>query len=273
MGATTYGAWQTCTNQCASACQPGQSWACLDSPIIWPKPPPVNAITFSVSFVNFTAEAPFAGAAVKACSKLDFSCATPLDTGTTDPTGMVTLTVPPGLSGFDGYLDITGGKAGGTGAPVFPALWYPIPYVVADGWRGRTEILAADEFVNLAMATGTTPDPTRGNFAVNAVDCNFSSAAGVSFVINPSDQSTVNYYLVAGVPTTTAMATDQSGIVAFVNLPIPTTNETEASDAGSARLVVVGAFSGGAGGKSMGSLPFVVRPGTLTSASSFPPIP
>jgi hypothetical protein len=263
LGTSDYQTLFGCSNQCAAACQPGQSWACLDTPILWPKPPSVGTITFSVTFVSLTTEEPFIGASVQACSKLDYTCASPLDTATADSTGMVTLTVPGGLSGFDGYLDVTGGQVGGSGASVFPSLWYPVPFVVADGWRGRTLLLSSDEFVALAGATGTTLDPTRGHVGVNAEDCAFGPAAGVTFAVDVADAQTVSFYLVNGVPVTSATATDQSGLAAFVNLPI----------AGSTRLTVVRASSGPAGGKSMGSLTFVLRPGTLTTSSSFPPMP
>jgi hypothetical protein len=272
LGATAFQAWQTCTNQCASACQPGQSWECLATPVAWPKAPPAGTITFSVTFVNFTAEAPFVGSAVKACSKLDLTCQNPLDVATTDASGTVTVTVPAGLSGFDGYLDVSGGKAGGTGSPVFPALWYPVPFIVADGSRGPTTLLGADEFTTLTMATGTTLDPNRGHITLNAVDCAFGPAAGVSFVVDSADQSTVSYYLIGGVPTTTAMATDQYGIGAFINVPTTLATMGDAAVA-TPKLAVVRAFSAAAGGKSMGSLTFVVRPGTQTTSSSFPPIP
>jgi hypothetical protein len=263
LGTADYGSLFSCQSQCATACAPGQSWSCLDGPISWPKPATVSNLSFSVTFVNFFSEQPFAGAIVKACSKLDFTCASPLDTGTTDATGLVALTVPSGLSGFDGYLDVTGGKAGGVGAPVFPAIWYPVPFVVADGWRGRTLLLASDEFLSIAAATNTTPDPTRGHIAVNAVDCAFGPAAGVTFSVDAADGKTVGFYLVGGVPATGANATDQSGIAAFENVP---TNVP-------ARLTVVGAIAGAASGKTMGTMSFIVRPGTLTTPSSFPPLP
>jgi hypothetical protein len=263
LGTTDYGAWLSCTNQCATPCQPGQSWSCLDSPIVWPKPEALGNLPFSVTFVNFTTEDPYVGASVKACSKLDFACATPFDHATTDATGLVSLNVPAGLSGFDGYLDVTGGKLAGTGAAVFPSIWYPVPFVVAEGWRGRTQLPSTDEFATLTMATGTMPDPSRGHVVVNAVDCVFGPAAGVSFAIDSADPKTVTYYLVGGVPVTTAKATDQSGIGAFVNLP------TTAP----ARLAVVSARSGAASGKSMGSMTFIVRPGTLTTPSVYPPMP
>jgi hypothetical protein len=263
LGAADYQAWSTCTAQCATSCPSGQSWACLDSPIVWPKPPASGMVTFSVTFVDFSAEEPFVGALVKACDKLDYSCVAPRAQSMTDGSGLVSLTVPSGLNGFDGYLDITGGTVASTGAAAFPTIWYPLPFVIADGWRGRTQILNADEFSQTAMVTGGTIDPTRGHFAINAVDCDMSAAAKVSFTVDIADAQTVSYYLVMGVPETSQTATDASGVGAFLNLP---TN-------GPARLAAVHAFSGLANGKSMGTLSFVIRPGTLTTGSSFPPIP
>ncbi len=264
LGTTDFATWSSCANDaaCAAQCQPGQSWACLDAPIIWPKPSSVGSISFSVTFVDFSLEQPFVGATVKACDKLDLPCASPLASSTTDGTGLVKLTVATGPVGFDGYLDVRGG-VGATGAPPFPSLWYPVPFIVADGWRGRTELLAADEFAGLAAATGVTPDPTRGNFALNAVDCAFTPAPGVSFSVDIADTQTVGYYLLGGVPTTTATDTDGSGVGAFLNLPA----------ASGARFAVVKASAGAAGGKAMGSLSFIIRPGTLTTGSSYPPIP
>jgi hypothetical protein len=223
----------------------------------------VTTLTFSVTFVDFSSEQPFVGSMVMACDKLDFTCASPLAQSMTDDTGLVSLTVPSGIDGFDGYLDVTGGQVAGTGGPVFPSIWYPVPYVVADGWRGRTLLLSMDDFEGILAATGTTPDPTRGHLALNAVDCLFGPAPGVSFTVDSADSQTVGYYLVNGVPVTTATATDASGIGAFGNLPVT----------GGARLVVAKAFAGNAGGQSLGALSFIIRPGTVSTSSSFPPLP
>jgi hypothetical protein len=258
-GIGDFSAWFACTDQCASSCQPGQSWECLDRPIIWPKPKGAGNITFSVTFVDFASERPFVGTLVKACAKLDFPCAAPHSQATTDIDGIVTLRVPVGLVGFDGYLDIRGGKIDGTGSTSFPALLYPLPFIIADGWRGRNQILSEEEFAGFAVATGTTLDPTRGHFAANAADCAFGPAAGVSFLVDSADQRTQSFYLVGGVPGTTALATDQSAIGGFINLP--------------AKLALVRAFSAPANGKSMGSITFIVRAGALTTTSSFPPVP
>jgi hypothetical protein len=120
-----------------------------------------------------------------------------------------------------------------------------------------------DELSQFAQATGTTLDPARGHFAVNATDCIFGPAAGVSFAADVTDAETKGFYLLDYVPVVTQMATDASGIGGFINLPTVSP----------ARLVVIQATAGAAGGKSMGSYTFVVRPATFTTASSFPPAP
>ncbi len=266
-----YATWYGCTGQCASACQPGTNWSCLSGHNLWPNPPAAAKITFSVTFVDFSSEEPFVGSVVKACDKLDYTCSSPIDQSTTDTTGLVTLSVPPGLAGFDGYLDVTGGEVANTGSDaggdagvsvLFPSIWYPVPFVVADGWRGRTLLISEGEAVAITAATGTSPDPMRGHVLLNAADCLFTPAPGVSFTLDSADSQTVSYYLIGGVPVTSAKATDASGIGAFLNVP------TTAPD----RLVVASAFSSGAD-KSMGSLTFIVRPGTVTTSSLFPPLP
>jgi hypothetical protein len=260
-GTADYQAYSHCSDGCnASSCRSGQDWACLDRSMPWPRPAGAGMITFSLSAVDFIDENPFVGSTVKACSKFDLNCDMPLSTGTTDPSGTVTLTVPQGASGFDGYLDITGGL--NNGDSIFPAIWYPRPFVVADGWRGKVTFVSNGQFMLLGLATSTTIDPKYGHFAANATDCSFSPAAGVSFAVDTMDDKTKSFYFVGGVPLTTATMTDASAGGGFVNLP---TQDT-------AKLVLVTATSSIAGGRTMGKQSFVIRPGRFTY-SSFPPVP
>jgi hypothetical protein len=258
-GTPDYSSWLACTDHCATSCLPGQNWQCLDQPIIWPKPKGVANISFSVTFEDFLTERPFVGSMVKACGKLDFNCTNPIDQATTDQTGRVTLKVSPGLVGFDGYLDIRGGNVDGTGSPVFPALLYPLPYVIADGWRGRNQIPSVEEFPFLAAETMTELDPARGHFAANAADCSFTLAPGVSFETDYADSASVSFYTVAGIPSPNSTVTDSSAVGGFLNLP--------------PGLPLIKAFSSGANGKTMGSFTFIIRAGTLTTTGLFPPLP
>jgi hypothetical protein len=262
-----YAAWTECANQqCAAQCQTGQDWACLESPILWPRPRATGTIAFSVTLVDLFSETPYAGASVKACDKLDFQCILPQSSATSDDMGRVDLTLSGGLNGFDGYLDITGGR-NESGNPIYPAIWYPEPTVIADGWRGTFQFISVDEFSVLGAVTQTTIDPLRGHFAANAADCDFSGASTVSFSVDTQDLETRPFYFVNGAPATTATATDRSAIGGFVNLP------AGAEDGGvGGRLVLVTAKSGAAGGKPLGSLSVIIRPGRFTT-TSFPPQP
>ncbi|HKQ69635.1 MAG TPA: hypothetical protein VJT73_09860 [Polyangiaceae bacterium] len=255
-GAGDFAAWLDCRqNTCADACQIGRTWECLDTPQHWPKPKALGNVTFSMNIADLVTEKPYKQATVKACRNTDFMCTTPVDQSMTDDNGLVSLSVPPGSEGFNGYIDITGGD-NGEGSAIFPAMWYPQPPIVAGGWRGTTQFVSIASFPRLSIATGATIDPTRGHFAANATDCNFSPAAGVSFIADTADKATQSFYFIGGIPSISATETAAgSPIGGFVNLP--------------AKLVVVDASFKG---RPMGQLQFNIRAGTFTT-SSFPPAP
>jgi hypothetical protein len=256
LGAGDFGALSDCMNPCASACEPGHGWECLDTPFLWPKPHAVEKVTFSVTIVDLLSEKPFVGVAVKACDKTDLACASPYNRTTTDATGMASLSVPIGTVGFDGYLDMTGGDDG-SGNPIFPALWYPIPYVISGGWRGRIQFVSTSDLVMLAGAAGAQVDSTRGHFAANADDCNFLAADGVSYTADSADATTKAFYFVGGVPSTSATETaPPSAIGGFLNLP--------------PRLVLIKGFSSRAGGREIAERTFAIRAGSFT-VGTFPP--
>jgi len=263
-GKGAYAPWFNCVqNTCAAACALGNGWQCLDAPIPWPKPTSLNNITFSATIVDLLSENPYVGANVKACKQLDLQCDAPIDQAVTDSTGLVTLTVPAGSVGFNGYLEITGGDDGtgqGAGSAIFPALYYPEPPIVAPGWRGRFQFVSAGDLPVLAVFTTVDIDPTRGHLAVNAEDCNFSGAGGISLTADaiaahPDDMKIKTFYFINGVPNIHATETDPlTAIAGFVNLPPGST-----------------LISGTApGGKKMGTITYNIRPGWFTT-SSFPP--
>jgi hypothetical protein len=256
-GIADYAPWFDCTqNACGASCQPGRVWQCLDSAIRWPKPKGnLSEITFSMNIIDLVTEKPFVGARIKACGKLDQFCTSPLDEDTTDAAGLVALTVPVGNVGFDGFVDMSGGDSGG-GDALYPSIWYPLPYIVSSGSRGRIQFVSQSSFTLLAGITQITPDPTRGHFAANAQDCTFSSAGGVSISASTTDTASATFYFVGGIPNASATETDpHSGIGGFVNLP--------------ARLTLVTAT--GADGRRIAAPNFFIRPGTMTT-TSLPPM-
>lgn len=265
-GSADHGPWVDCVqNTCHAACETGKAWQCLDAPVPWPIPKSVGDFTFSVTVVDLLSENPYVGATVRACKQLDLQCDVPIDQSVTDSTGLVSLKVPVGSVGFNGYLEVTGGDNGtgmGADSAVFPALYYPVPPIIAPGWRGRLQFVSAGDLPILAAFTTVDVDPARGHFATNAVDCNFTNAGGVSFtadsqLANPDDPKLKGFYFVNGIPNIHATATDPlTSIGGFVNLPANSTLITATV---------------AATGKNLGQLSYNIRAGWFT-VSSFPPV-
>jgi len=257
-GVTDYSLWFDCTETvCSTSCQPGTVWQCIDSPIRWPKPKgTLVELTFSFNIIDLLAEKPFVGAKVKGCAKLDPNCESPLDDDVSDAAGTVSLTVPVGNVGFDGYVDISGGDSGG-GNPIYPTIWYPLPYIVSPGSRGNVQFVSQAGFTFLADQIVRIPvDPARGHFAANAQDCLFSAAGGISFAAATADTITRTFYFVGGIPNSAGTQTDsQTAIGGFVNLP--------------AQLTLVTATN--AEGKKIAAPNFFIRAGTMTT-TSLPPM-
>jgi hypothetical protein len=256
-------------NTCANSCAPGKGWQCLDTPIPWPKPTNLGNFTFAVTIVDLLSEYPFDGATVKACKQLDLQCTDPLDQSVTDKDGLVSLTVPAGSVGFNGYLEITGGdnhtdtNTPPKPRPIFPALYYPVPPIVAPGWRGRLQFVSESDLPILAVFTTVQIDPMRGHFAANAVDCNFSGTGGVSLSADtveahPEDMKTKTFYFIQGQPTIGATETDGlTPIGGFVNLLPNSTLVTATTTVGGTK-------------KKVASVTYNIRAGWFTT-SSFPP--
>jgi hypothetical protein len=268
-GVMDYAAWNDCTqNACAASCLTGNSWSCLSSAIVWPKPRSLGKIKFSATIVDLLTELPYAKVSARACARNDPTCNNPLDSADADDSGTVELTVPAGTIGFDGYLELTGGDSSGrsadagadagTATPIYPSLWYPSPPVISGGWRGRVQFPALFEIPLLAGFVHTTIDPTRGHFAANASDCNFSAAPRVTFATDLADKDTTPFYFLNGNPDMTAVETDSlSAIGGFVNLP-----------PGFARITAKSMVEN----QSLGQQQFTIRAGTFTT-SSFAPQP
>jgi hypothetical protein len=261
-GAPAHDVLSRCVDQCSSSCPVGQSWECLSNLPPWPKPKTVGDITFSLTLEDFGTESPLVGAMVKACAKLDYACAMPIQQVQSGIDGKVQFKVPTGLGGFDGFLDVKGGQFADSHSPSYPALVYLLPFIIADGYRGRTQILSVDELQTLAGGAGVELDPARGHFAANAVDCSFAPAPGVSFAVGnaqvgTTDPLTSPFYLV-GVPVVGAsQATDSSGIGGFLNLQ------------GGVLATVRTSFNG----NQVAKVTFVIRAGTVTTTTLLPPVP
>ncbi len=191
---------------------PPPDWSCLGS-VIWGTPT-LASLDILGTALDYVTGAPVAGATARACARTDAACATPLDEGTTDAAGQVTLTVPLGTTGFDGYFEVSM-----TG--YVTTLRYTVePITEMPPESGRmVQIVDLGTFALLAASLGVTPDPARGHLVINALDCTPFYAAGVSLAVDTADSGSTRIYMVGGLPSTTATETDASGAAGFVNLP------------------------------------------------------
>jgi hypothetical protein len=226
----------------------GPDYQCLGEV---PTPPAPTSTYFSVinTYVDVSSGVPVpaAGLTVNVCAKTDAPCASPEDTATTDESGGVSLTVPAGPSGFDGYFDVTGPS--GDGGTILETLVFSGQPVVADGYGPTTNVMTAAALQQSVAALGTL-DPTRAQVLVADEACRSTPAFGASLAVSSADGATKVGYVGA------------SGIVAGAST-FPVNDEA---------LAYVVNVPGGAttltttyGGQMVNELDVVLRPDVLVS--------
>lgn len=190
-------------------------WGCLGSTSA--VAPAEAAVTVTMSFYDPVtpspgrAGKPLEGVSVRGCARLDVTCTRPVvGSVTSDAQGNAPLRLP---GGFDGYLEISG-------PTIVPALWYFAPLPQGDG-QYTVGLLSEASFNQIAQTVGATIDPNAGhtfNFALDCARTYGAFGAGVSFTSDATAPATRGFYLIDGLPSTTATSTDSSGIGGFVNL-------------------------------------------------------
>jgi Protein kinase domain len=165
---------ETCrATHCADECLPGP-WECLKKvewhfPSVPPRTIAIKTTTTCASCGLGGGPAPLAGTSVRVCSLADPNCELPLASGTSDPIGVVSLSIDtaiyrPPLSVFleyrkEGYREVL--------------VHLNTPPLSGDLDLGRMDLL--DPQVNVAAAAsmfGTPVDPTRAWASVVPTDCN-----------------------------------------------------------------------------------------------------
>jgi hypothetical protein len=192
------------------------SLSCIGS-VTWPTPATPSA-NLGAQFVDFTPSGPGttpqANLAVKACARDDATCATVIASGSTASDGTISLAVPTGTSGFDGYFDVAG-------ADRFPELAFFLPPIVtdttptADG-RGIPSIATMSA---IATAAGTSIDPARAHLIVRVRDCTrLLTVSGASIVVDLADASSVAIAMSGG-GFVKGTLTDSTGLVGMLDVP------------------------------------------------------
>jgi len=186
-------------------------WSCLGH-VGWPSGTSGN-VTLAVPVVDVITSAFPSGLVVRACSKLDVACTSPLsatvDVASTPGLLKVTL-----ASGFDGYLELTS-------PTITPALFFVVRPVREDTTlTTHLPVVAPSGFEGIAQAIGATLDlTTMGHVYALAEDCGGAPASGVRFEIDRETTQTAPYSMINNVPVSTAPSTDVSGAGGFLNVP------------------------------------------------------
>ena len=155
----------------------------------------------------------------------------------TDESGSVTLMVEAAFSGFVWFQSDS----------VVPTLYFFNPPIDHD--QEIPPLSLSTPASRAALLGQLGADAARADVLVNAQDCLGKPASGVTFSVSPADPAAIGYYLVNGLPTNGAMATDATGYGGFLNLSMNATTVT-ATFAGTQQVI--------------GSLGLVVRSGSST---------
>lgn len=223
-------------------------WCCLGA-VAYPLPAAAT-IDLGVRAVAFVTGSNLEGLTVKACAAADTACASPVAQGISDAEGKLTLTVPTGDVGFEGFFDVTG-------STIRPALVFPFPPPAQDEGDVTVQLVTNAIYPLLQTSVSFTPDPARGDLVVLATDCNANQAPGVQVAASTADAGSVAIYVVGMAPSLDATETDPSGVAGWFNLPAAPVaiSATRAIDAAP-----------------IGTISVFVRPGSITY-TTIPPTP
>jgi hypothetical protein len=191
--------------------------------------PTAQSVKVAFKVTAFETHAVVAGVTVKVCARDDQTCATPLDTQTTDANGSASMTVPtPQPAGFDGYFDLEG-------AGMKPTLFY-VSAPIARGEAPLRQLLTEAVLTATLGGIGVTEDPTRGSMNGKLLGCDPTQSWGLTLAASTADaQSTIGYFA-GGLPSKSATATDPSGYAYALNLPVGTATLTSFDPTNSLRI-------------------------------------
>jgi hypothetical protein len=132
--------------------------------------------------------------------------AVPLHTWMSDMTGSYSTMIPTGGMALDGYVRVTKTN-------FLDSYLYPPAPVAADIAFNilMTSSATLDAFGTQA---GITIDPTKGHAFINIFDCD---QRGIPDALLITSSDGVKRYLIGGLPSQSAMATDLSGLALIVN--------------------------------------------------------
>jgi hypothetical protein len=223
--------------------------------VSWPDPPQ-DTYSYTYHAIELLTDAYLPGVGIKICSAADATCATPVAEGTTDASGAVTLTIPAGPQGLDGFVEFVKGDL----VPQVGFYSY-VDNVAKYGGNAGLDyyVLPKATLAALEGGFGLSLAPGRGLIMATFLDCDDQRTAGVTISCPAADDKTTVLYTQGGVPTPGMSATSVDGHASLYNVP-----------AGWTELHAVHAQTG----TLMGVLPVLVREGYTTGVVIGPtPLP
>jgi hypothetical protein len=186
-------------------------WSCVSNeagnPIMNPNGPPLD---FPVEIRDYFTGATPADLRVRACFRPDVACMRPrTDWLTPDETGMVTL---PLNEGFSGYLEISGEDEVST-LYVLPAAL--TPELVQALQAVTVTLLSLDALLAFGAVSQLELDPGAGVVSMNTFDCVGPAAPGVRLELNAA---AVPFSFVDGLPVAFRDTTTDDGAAGFANV-------------------------------------------------------
>jgi hypothetical protein len=190
-------------------------WGCLGSVVFPPAKKP--KVTISLPLYELISKAPVSNILVRPCARLDVSCTNPLAAPVApDAKGIVTFQVD---AGFDGYAEILPTVVDGGLPNYVPSLAFFSPPPSDDTLYAALLLLTPSSLATLAATAGNAIDPKLGAVFFVAQNCAGKAAEGVSVTTDRTEATTKGFYLIKGLPSETASATDAAGYGGFINLP------------------------------------------------------
>lgn len=188
-----------------SVCVPDPTWSCLDEPAS--AQPTSGTVHVIMTAVDLLSQKPLAGVGVTVCAKLDANCDFPLAQYQSSDGGQLDIVM---TAGFDGYLQTQGGG-------VYPTLFFP-PNTRKQRAPSALPMVPASFFDTMFAQIGASVSGDRSVIMTTALDCLGRPAAGMVLASPQTDENSVSYVLQAGLPSRTALTTDEAGAGGFVNI-------------------------------------------------------
>ena len=188
-----------------SMCRPDPTWSCLDDST--PEEIPSGTVHVKLSAQDLLSQKPVAGIHLTLCAKLDADCVRPIAAFQSDDAGQLDVELP---VGFDGYFQTEG-------SGIYPTLFFP-PNTRKQRAPGTLPMVPESFFGTMFSGIGATVSSDRTVIMTTALDCMGRPAAGMILTTNQADDRSVTYFLQGGLPSRTALTTDQDGAGGFVNI-------------------------------------------------------